>query len=147
MTDVFSIALSGLGAQQKRLAGTASNIANASTAGTVPGTVPSAPASTVGGSTVSGSAAGTVYKPLNVNLTSLASGGVRADVVADENGYSLAYDPSSPYANSEGMIAVPNVDLTTEMVNLLEIKTSYKANLAVLKTQDEMLGALLDTST
>lgn len=134
MTDVFSIALSGLGAQQKRLAGTASNIANASTAGTVPGTVPSAPTSTV-------------YKPLSVNLTSLASGGVRADVVADENGYSLAYDPSSPYANSEGMIAVPNVDLTTEMVNLLEIKTSYKANLAVLKTQDEMLGALLDTST
>lgn len=139
MTDVFSIALSGLGAQQKRLAGTASNIANASTAGTVPGTVPSAPASTVSGSTV--------YKPLSVNLTSLASGGVRADVVADENGYSLAYDPSSPYANSEGMIAVPNVDLTTEIVNLLEIKTSYKANLAVLKTQDEMLGALLDTST
>ncbi len=42
---------------------------------------------------------------------------------------------------------MPNVDLTTEMVNLLEIKTSYKANLAVLKTQDEMLGALLDTST
>lgn len=144
MTDVFSIALSGLGAQQKRLAGTASNIANASTAGTVPGTVPSAPASTAPSSTVSGS---TVYKPLNVNLTSLASGGVRADVVADENGYSLAYDPSSPYANSEGMIAVPNVDLTTEMVNLLEIKTNYKANLAVLKTQDEMLGALLDTST
>ncbi|HRI77050.1 MAG TPA: flagellar basal body rod C-terminal domain-containing protein [Alphaproteobacteria bacterium] len=139
MTDVFSIALSGLGAQQKRLASTASNIANASTAGTVPGTVTSAPASTAGGSTV--------YKPLNVNLTSLASGGVRADVTADANGYSLAYDPSSPYANSEGMIAVPNVDLTTEMVNLLEIKTSYKANLAVLKTQDEMLGALLDTST
>lgn len=134
MTDVFSIALSGLGAQQKRLAGTASNIANASTAGTVPGTVTSAPTSTV-------------YKPLNVNLTSLASGGVRADVTADANGYSLAYDPSSLYANSEGMIAVPNVDLTTEMVNLLEIKTSYKANLAVLKTQDEMLGALLDTST
>lgn len=46
MTDVFSIALSGLRAQQTRLAGTASNIANASTAGTVPGTVPSAPAST-----------------------------------------------------------------------------------------------------
>lgn len=139
MTDVFSIALSGLRAQQTRLAGTASNIANASTAGTVPGTVPSAPASTA--------AAATVYKPLNVNLTSLASGGVRADVTANEKGYSLSYDPSSPYANSEGMIAVPNVDLTTEMANLLEIKNSYKANLAVLKTQDEMLGELLDTST
>jgi len=136
MTDAVSIALSGLRAQQTRLAAGASNIANASTTGTVPAASPSAPASTV---------ASTVYKPLSVNLTSLATGGVRADVSADPKGYSLIYDPSSPYANSEGMIAAPNVDLTREIVNLLEIKNSYKANLAVLKTQDEMLGELLDT--
>lgn len=132
MTDVVSIALSGLKAQQTRLAAGASNIANASTTGTVPAASPSAPASTV-------------YKPLTVNLTSLATGGVRADVSADSKGYSLIYDPSSPYANGEGMIAAPNVDLTREMVNLLETEASFKANLAVLKTQDEMLGELLDT--
>ena len=134
MTDVVSIALSGLGAQQKRLAATASNIANVSTSGSVPAADPSAPASTV-------------YRPLNVNLTSLATGGVQANVSADPKGYSLSYDPSSPYANSEGMIAVPNVDLTQEIVRTLEIESAFKANLAVLKTQDEMLGALLDTST
>lgn len=132
MTDAVSIALSGLRAQQTRLAAGASNIANASTTGTAPAASPSAPASTV-------------YKPLNVNLTSLASGGVRADVVADPNGYSLIYDPSSPYANPQGMIAAPDIDLTREIVNITEIKHSFKANLAVLKTQDEMLGALLDT--
>jgi len=143
MTDAVSIALSGLRAQQTRLAAGASNIANASTTGTVPAAPPSAPASTVfGGQNIS-----TVYKPLNVNLTSLATGGVRADVTADPKGYSLIYDPASPYANSEGMIAAPNVDLTREIVNLLEIKASFKANLAVLKTQDEMLGRLLDTRT
>lgn len=141
MTDAVSIALSGLRAQQTRLAAGASNIANASTAGTVPEASPSAPASTV----ADGQSVSTVYKPLNVNLTSLATGGVRADVSADPKGYSLIYDPSSPYANGEGMIAAPNVDLTRETVNLLEIKNSYKANLAVLKTQDEMLGELLDT--
>ena len=137
MTDAVSIALSGLRAQQTRLAAGASNIANASTTGTVPAASPSAPAST----------ASTVYKPLNVNLTSLASGGVRADVVADPSGYSLIYDPSSPYANPQGMIAAPDIDLTREIVNITEIKHSFKANLAVLKTQDEMLGALLDTTT
>lgn len=137
MTDVVSIALSGLGAQQKRLAATASNVANASTSGSVPANGSSAPASTASVSTV--------YKPLNVSLTSLEGGGVRADIVADETGYSLAYDPDSPYANGEGMVAVPNVDLTTEMVRLLDIKNAFKANLAVLKTQDEMLGELLDT--
>ncbi|MDP2204982.1 MAG: flagellar basal body protein [Alphaproteobacteria bacterium] len=147
MTDAVSIALSGLKAQQTRLAATASNIANASTTGTVSAASPSAPASTAsGGPLVStASAASTVYKPLNVNLTSLATGGVRADVSADSKGYSLIYDPSSPYANGEGMIAAPNVDLTREIVGLLEIESSFKANLAVMKTQDEMLGALLDT--
>lgn len=135
MTDVLSIALSGLNAQNQRLAATASNIANASTAGPVPGTAPSAPVST----------AVSVYKPLNVNLTSMAGGGVQAQVSADENGYSIVYDPSSPYANSDGMIAAPNVDFIKEMVSLLETKAAFKANLAVLKTQDEMSGELLDT--
>jgi flagellar basal-body rod protein FlgC len=144
MTDAVSIALSGLRAQQTRLAAGASNIANASTTGTVPAASPSAPASTASGG-ASVPTAFSVYRPLNVNLTSLATGGVRADVTADPKGFSLVYDPSSPYANTEGMIAAPNVDLTREIVSLLEIKNSFKANIAVLKTQDEMLGALLDT--
>lgn len=137
MMDAVSIALSGLRAQQTRLAAGASNIANVSTTGSVPAVPPSAPAPTTA----------VVYKPLDVNLSSLATGGVRADVTANEGGYSLVYDPSSPYANGEGMVAAPNVDLTREIVNLTEIKHSFKANLAVLKTQDEMLGALLDTTT
>lgn len=137
MMDAVSIALSGLKAQQTRLSAGANNIANASTSGPVPAQPP-VPA-------VSGQPA--VYKPLDVNLSSLATGGVRADVTANAGGYSLVYDPSSPYANGEGMIAAPNVDLTREIVNITEIKHSFKANLAVLKTQDEMLGALLDTTT
>lgn len=137
MLDAVSIALSGLNAQQKRLAATASNIANVSTSGAIPAGHPSAPASTAGLSPV--------YQPLSVHMTSLAGGGVRADMSADPKGYSLMYDPSHPAANSEGLIAAPNVDLTREIVGTLEIKAAYKANLAVIKAQDEMLGALLDT--
>ena len=132
MTDAFSIALSGLRAQTTRLAATASNIANASTSGTVPSANPSAPASTV-------------YQPLNVSFSSLESGGVAAAVTPDPTGYSVVYDPSSIYANSEGLTAVPNVDLSEEIVNLIETKLLYKANISVIKTQDEMLGDLLDT--
>lgn len=132
MTDALSIALSGLKAQNQRLAATASNIANASTTGTVPGADSSAPASTV-------------YRPLTVNLTSQAGGGVSATTTADESGYSIVYDPSSPHADGEGRIAAPNVDFIKEMVGLLETKAAYKANLAILRTQDEMTGELLDT--
>ncbi|HEX2752209.1 MAG TPA: flagellar basal body rod C-terminal domain-containing protein [Alphaproteobacteria bacterium] len=132
MTDVLSIALSGLNAQKQRLDATASNVANATTTGKVPGTDSSAPASTV-------------YKPLNVSLTALEGGGVAATTTADENGYSIVYDPSSPFANSDGEVAAPNVDFIKEMVSLLETKAAFKANLAVIRTQDDMTGELLDT--
>ena len=134
--DALSIALSGLVAQKQRLAATASNIANVSTAGRVPSADPSAPASTV-------------YKPLNVSFTSLdvngTGGGVKADVTPDANGYTVVYDPNSIYANQEGLIAAPNVDLATELVNLTETKIAFKANVSVIKTQDQMIGDLLDT--
>lgn len=132
MTDALSIALSGLRAQTTRLAATASNIANASTSGTVPNADPSAPASTL-------------YTPVTVDLSSQAGGGVSAQVRPDPDAYSVIYDPSSGYANADGLVAVPNVDLAQEAVNLLETKALYKANLSVIKTQDEMLGDLLDT--
>ncbi len=136
MTDALSIALSGLNAQKQRLAASASNIANATTGGSVPNasssTAPSAPAS-----------ASTVYKPLQVNLSSVP-GGVQAETVQNQNGYSVVYDPSSSFANNEGLVAVPDVDLAKEAVNLTEIKILYKANLSVMKTQDQMMGELLD---
>lgn len=132
MTDALSIALSGLRAQTTRLAATASNIANASTSGTVPNADPSAPASTV-------------YTPVTVDFSSQAGGGVSAQVRPDPNAYSVIYDPSSGYANADGLVAVPDVDLAQEAVNLLETKALYKANLSVIKTQDQMLGDLLDT--
>lgn len=131
MTDALSIALSGLTAQKQRLAATASNVANASTGGTVPSADPSAPASTV-------------YKPLEVNFTS-SEAGVWAHVTEKNPSYSVIYDPTSVYANGEGLTAVPNVDLAEEAVNMLETKVAFKANISVIKTQDEMLGELLDT--
>lgn len=144
MTEALSIALSGLTAQKQRLAATASNIANAATSGTVPnastaGSIPNADPS---------APASTLYRPLQVSLTTVQAGengyGVRADVTADAEGYTIAYSPSSSFADGEGYIAVPNVDLTTEAVTLLDIKNAYKANLAVMKTQDEMAGQLMD---
>lgn len=132
MTDALSIALSGLRAQTTRLAATASNIANASTAGAVPSADPSAPASTV-------------YTPVTVDFSSQAGGGVSAQVRPDPNAYSVIYDPSSVHANAEGLVAVPDVDLAEQLVNLIETKALFKANVSVIKTQDEMLGDLLDT--
>ena len=130
MVDALSIALSGLMAQDQRLSATAGNIANVTTTGSLP--TPQTPASTV-------------YKPLNVSYTALTGGGVSSSVTQDQNAYSPVYDPSSPYANTQGLIASPNVDLNQEIVNLIEAKAVFKANVDVIKTQDKMLGDLINT--
>lgn len=135
MSGALSIAVSGLAAQSQRLAAISNNIANVNTTGVLP--TQSAPVSTV-------------YRPLSVSFTALTAGdgipgGVRAEVTADPDGYSPVYDPSSIYANSEGLIAAPNVDIARELVNLIETKSVYKANVSVIKTQSEMLNELLNT--
>ena len=137
--DALSIALSGLTAQQQRLGATASNIANVATTGSVPSSDPLAPASTV-------------YKPLEVSFTALTTGngdpaGVKAQVSERADGYTVFFDPDNIHANAEGLVAAPNVSLENEIVNLLLTKTLFKANAAVIKTQNEMSGALLDQLT
>ncbi len=37
-----------------------------------------------------------------------------------------------------------DVDLSRELVNVMESKHGYRANLSVLKAADEMIGSLLD---
>jgi len=134
MADALTIAVSGLQAQTARLNAAASNIANAGDTGTLP---------VKGASPASGAV--TVYKPLQVGLVAQESGGVAATTTADPNGYSAVYDPSSPLANKDGLVATPNVDYANEAVNLLESKEAYKANISVIKTADEMEKELLDT--
>lgn len=135
--NALSAALSGLNAQKARLNATASNVANAGTSGAVPGSA--------------GESAGapSVYRPLRVDLSSqtLANGqgaGVSYNITEIKDGYSLSYAPDAMGANAEGMVAVPEVSLDREMVNLLEIKTLFKANAAVLRAQEEMSGEMLD---
>lgn len=138
LTPALSNALSGLNAQKLRLNATASNVANVSSGGAVPGSAEEA------------AGAVTVYRPLQVNMTSqtLPDGqgaGVFANVTEIKDGFSLSYDPDAPGANAQGFVAVPNVDLAQEAVNLIETKALFKANAAVIRTQEEMLGNLLDT--
>jgi flagellar basal-body rod protein FlgC len=132
MTDALSIALSGLRVQQTRLDAAANNIANATTSGRVP---------------TQADPASTVYKPLTVSMTALNAGGVSAQVSANPDAYSVSFSPDDPHANAEGLIAVPNVDLVSESVNIMTVKAAFKANLSIIKTQDQMLGDLLDALT
>jgi len=147
--STLSIATSGLNAASLRLEVTASNIANASTTGPLPSS---------GGSGVSGAAAGSgnsnfpaVYLPLQVNQTDQTSGstpgGVVATVSTASPGFVAQYDPTASFANQDGLVAAPNVDLASQFVQLLVAKYSFAANAKVIQAYSDTTKSLLDITT
>ena len=60
--------------------------------------------------------------------------------------FPLAYNPAAPYANMQGMIAQPNEDLPTELVNLKEAESSFRASLLAYKASSQMFKTLLDAT-
>jgi flagellar basal-body rod protein FlgC len=53
------------------------------------------------------------------------------------------YDPSNPDANKQGMVQMPNVNLSTEMVDLMTSSRAYEANLAVVRNARQMAAKAL----
>ena len=77
--------------------------------------------------------------------------GVRAsDVVRDASpgGYSpesvSAYNQAGVYEPSAGLVETSNVDLARQSVNMIETSRAFEANTVTIRTQDQMLGTLLD---
>jgi len=61
-------------------------------------------------------------------------GGVQVtDVVDDMSELPLVYNPGHPDANAQGFVAMPNVQLAKEMVNLMMANRGYEANLKVMQ--------------
>lgn len=55
-----------------------------------------------------------------------------AAIVEDQSGFQRRYDPSHPDADSEGFVAMPNVDTPEEMVNMMAASRAYQANLTAI---------------
>jgi flagellar basal-body rod protein FlgC len=67
--------------------------------------------------------------------------GVRvATVVEDTAPFRRHYEPSHPDADENGFVAMPNVDVPEEMVNMLGAARAYQANLTAI-------GLIRDTVT
>lgn len=59
---------------------------------------------------------------------------VRVDrVEQDRRPARLVYNPGHPDADSNGMVAMPNINLHEEMADLIMASRSFEANLAVIK--------------
>jgi flagellar basal-body rod protein FlgC len=128
MIDAINIALSGLRAASEQVRVGANNIVNAGTVGALDAADGPAP-----------------YNPQDVVATADPRGGVQTRVVDRKPAYGAGYDPTSPYANSDGLVGVPNVDYAEEAVRLKLAELSYKASLKVIKTAEKMQDALLQS--
>lgn len=59
--------------------------------------------------------------------------GVRVSaVLEDQSEFKRRYEPSHPDADAEGYVAVPNVEVPEEMVDMLGAARAYQANLTAI---------------
>jgi flagellar basal-body rod protein FlgC len=73
-----------------------------------------------------------------------ATGVKVAGIVEDQTPFRRRYEPSHPDADAEGYVALPNVDTSTEMVDMLGAARAYQANLAAIGLIKEMVAKALE---
>jgi flagellar basal-body rod protein FlgC len=118
---IFGIANSALSAQSERITLIAENLANANSVETPGGgpyqrRIP-------------------VFEPAQVGEGNGQGLGVKlAAVIRDQAQPTTAFDPSSPFADANGMVRQPDVNPVFEMVDLMQASRSYQANLSIVES-------------
>jgi flagellar basal-body rod protein FlgC len=55
----------------------------------------------------------------------------------------LVHDPDNPLADADGMVRMPDIDMASQMTQLIQAQRGYQANLAVVdRARDAYLAAL-----
>jgi flagellar basal-body rod protein FlgC len=121
--NIFNVSGSAMSAQAQRLNAVASNLANADSAT---------------------SASGQAYRAKQVvfEAVPLEGGGTSvkvAQVVEDPSPLKQVYDPKHPMADDKGYVAMPNVNVVDEMVNMLSASRSYQTNVETMNAAKTLL--------
>lgn len=70
--------------------------------------------------------------------------GVRvASIEQDKSAFRKVFEPGSKFADDEGFVKYPNVNLETEFVNMLDASRAYEANVTMMETTKAMINASL----
>lgn len=75
---------------------------------------------------------------------SAATGVAVARVVEDQTPFRRRYEPSHPDADAEGYVALPNVDPSEEMVDMISAARAYQANLTAIGLIRDMVQRALE---
>jgi flagellar basal-body rod protein FlgC len=122
----FDVSASGMTAQRYRMDIIAENVANADTTRTADGTPYRRKVVTFEekGDRL------TFNHILNVQRREFQTNGVKVAGVTEDHATDMimAYDPAHPDADENGYVTYPNVNIVTEMTNLIDASRAYEAN-------------------
>lgn len=136
----MKISASGLNVQRKRMDTIASNLANIETTRTPEGG-PYRRKDVV----VSSMPLGDNFAvSLNRELAGSVRQAVVAKIVEDQTEPTLVFNPDHPDANEEGYVALPNINLMTEMVNMINATRSFEANVQAIEAAKSMALRAID---
>lgn len=126
MFNSFNISASGMTAQRFRSDIISQNVANATTTRTSDGEAYRRKIVTFSEKT--SAPFSHVLAKANGNYAS--GSGVKVSTVTEdyETEMKMTYDPSHPDADENGYVTYPNVNIVTEMTNLIDASRSYEAN-------------------
>jgi flagellar basal-body rod protein FlgC len=134
---IFDIAASAMSANRLRINTIASNIANAETTKTAEG-------GPYKRKDVVFAATDLKQDPFADALDEASLKNVRvAAVMEDQNAPQLVYNPGHPDADpTTGMVAMPNINVVTEMVNMISANGAYKAAAEIVNITKDMASAV-----
>ncbi|MBF8984286.1 flagellar basal body rod protein FlgC [Lutibacter sp. B2] len=66
------------------------------------------------------------------------------DVVEDKSPFKRIYDPGHPDADKDGYVKMPNVDIVTEMINMISATRAYEANVTAMNAAKSMAMKALE---
>ncbi len=121
----MDISASGLRAQRVRMDAIANNIANATTTRTQKG--------------------GPYRRQEVIFRADKGGAGVQVDsVVESTDPPKVVYDPSSPDADINGMVAMPDVNIVEEMTDMITATRAYEANIQAVNAAKTMATRALE---
>ena len=139
--DALRASASGLSAQRIRMKLIAGNLANVNTTRTAEGGPYQRKEPVFAAETP---AAGSFGDMLRLQQEGDAVAVRTVQVVKDGRTPIMKYAPDHPDADETGYIALPNISVTEEMVNLVSASRSYEANIAAIKATKNMVAKALE---
>ena len=144
MFSAFNINASCLTAQRYRMDVISENVANASTTRTADGTPYRRKVVAFeekGGRDTFQRVLGQATRGQDYTGAGVKVHGVYEDHVTEMN---LVYDPSHPDADENGYVEYPNVNIITEMTNMIDASRAYEANSTAFNASKAMVLKALE---